>query len=191
MQVSHGKDGIIWVNKGGGIMIFIIPFTLLGILVYSIFQTADAECATEHSSIPCALTVNGELLDTCGYICNDLTGEYIELPFLQIMAALGAEIDQSDSETHVRIVYNNRAYLLDMYDGSLLRDDHDSDDAEYAPINLFFPAPGAYPYVRHRVDNGIFFINREAILALFSELRITARTEMLDENSYYLNIFSR
>lgn len=199
MQASHGKHGLILRNKGVKIVLLSFSLTLLGLLAYSIipdvFSESTTECttdsSTEHSSVPCMLVVNGVQLDTYAYICNDSIGEYIEIPFLQVMAALGAEIDQSDSGTNVRIVYNNQAYLLDMDEVCLLRDDHDSDDAEYAPLNLLFPAPGAYPCVRHRVDHEVFYVNRGALLTFFSELHITIRGEMLDENSYYLNIFSR
>lgn len=191
MKVSRGTHGLILRNKGVEMMIYALLLTLFGILAFSILPNPHTECTTEHNSTPCRLVVNGIPLDTCAYICNDPTGEYIELPFLQIMAALGAEIDQSASKTHVRIVYDDQAYLLNMYDGCLLRDGNDGDDEEYAPLNLFFPAPGSVSRVRYRVNNGVFYINREATLAFFGELRITVRTEMLDENSYYLNIFSR
>lgn len=191
MKVSRGTYGLLLRSKGGIIMLYAIVFTLVGILAYSIFSQTHAECTAEQSSIPCALVVNGVSLDACAYICNDLIGEYIELPLLQIMAALGAEIIHSESETHVQIVYNDQTYQLDMDDGTLFRDDHDIDDDEYAPLNLFFPAPGAVSRVRYHVNNGVFYINKEATLAFFGELRITVRTEMLDEDSYYLNIFSR
>ena len=132
--------------------------------------------------VDATLIVNGKDITAGHYVKINKTYRYAEVPFLAVLEALGAKIEQID-EINVKItIYNDKEnlsdanikdiYILDTQnvflahgkyteneDGSFTFDNnymYEKDYAQKQPINFFYILCGQCPPFFHAVINGEF-----------------------------------